>query len=45
LTNVRDRPNTPEIQTPEPVDVGAHGEEPLLSIFNSYWNIPIGRVG
>ena len=20
-------------------------EEPLLSIFNSYWDIPIGRVG
>jgi len=24
---VRHRPNTPEIQTPEPVDVGAHGRE------------------
>ncbi len=27
LADVRHRPNTPEIQTPEPVDVGEHGRE------------------
>jgi hypothetical protein len=27
LADVRYRPNTPEPQTPEPVDVGEHGRE------------------
>ena len=27
LADVRRRPNTPDIQTPEPVDVGEHGPE------------------